>query len=103
MNREQKTENRELRTENREQKPEKSTEKKGERTDNRKQRTENREILLQSYVQVGTDLEGEEDCLFFIWPTTVVHKITEDSPFYGMNARYIFLIKNKKLLRLKDL
>ena len=23
---------------------------------------------------MGTDLEGEEDCLFFIWPTTVVHK-----------------------------
>jgi hypothetical protein len=26
------------------------------------------------FVKVGTDLEGEEDCLFFIWPTTVVHK-----------------------------
>ena len=38
-------------------------------------------------IQVGTDLEGEEDCLFFIWPTTVVHKINEDSPFYGMDAR----------------
>jgi hypothetical protein len=36
---------------------------------------------------VGTDSEGEEDEIFFIWPTTLVHKIDSESPFYGMSAR----------------
>ena len=27
-------------------------------------------------IQVGTDSEGEEDEIFFIWPTTLVHKVT---------------------------
>ena len=36
---------------------------------------------------MGTDSEGEEDEIFFIWPTTLVHKIDEESPFYGMSAR----------------
>ena len=38
-------------------------------------------------VQVGTDSEGEEDEIFFIWPTTLVHKIDSESPFYTMSAR----------------
>jgi len=42
---------------------------------------------FQTELSVGTDCEGEEDNLFFIWPTTLVHKITEDSPFYNMSAR----------------
>ena len=37
--------------------------------------------------QVGTDSEGEEDEIFFIWPTTLVHKIDSESPFYNMSAR----------------
>ena len=38
-------------------------------------------------VQIGTDSEGEEDELFFIWPTTLIHKINSDSPFYDMSAK----------------
>merc|ERR1719483_1366715 len=48
-------------------------------------------VLFSSYFQtelsVGTDSEGEEDEIFFIWPTTLVHKINEDSPFYNMSAK----------------
>ena len=36
---------------------------------------------------MGTDSEGEEDEIFFIWPTTLVHKIDEESPFYSWSAR----------------
>merc|ERR1712032_857825 len=31
--------------------------------------------------------EGEIDGIFFIWPTTLVHKIDSESPFYSMSAR----------------
>lgn len=30
--------------------------------------------------------DGEEDKIFFIWPTTIVHKITADSPLYTLSA-----------------
>ena len=48
--------------------------------------TEEGEVIPyhQTELNVGADLEGEEDTVFFIWPTTVVHRIDEDSPFYGM-------------------
>ena len=36
---------------------------------------------------MGTDSEGEEDEIFFIWPTTLVHKINSESPFYKMSAK----------------
>ena len=42
---------------------------------------------LMCRVQIGTDSEGEEDELFFIWPTTLIHKINSDSPFYDMSAK----------------
>ena len=41
----------------------------------------------QTELTVGTDSEGEEDELFFIWPTTLIHKINEDSPFYDMSSK----------------
>ncbi|XP_055389792.1 G protein-activated inward rectifier potassium channel 3 isoform X2 [Condylostylus longicornis] len=40
--------------------------------------------------QYHTELEiGADDCgsdIFFIWPTLVVHRINEESPFYNMSA-----------------
>lgn len=44
------------------------------------------EILpfYQQEMKVGGD--GEEDRIFFIWPTTIVHRITEDSPLYHLSA-----------------
>merc|ERR1719312_2356586 len=41
----------------------------------------------QTELSIGTDSEGEEDELFFIWPTTLIHKINSDSPFYNMSAK----------------
>ncbi|TRY63827.1 hypothetical protein TCAL_00777 [Tigriopus californicus] len=51
--------------------------------------TEEGEVIPyhQTELNVGTDLEGEEDTIFFIWPTTITHRIDEDSPFYHMSAR----------------
>mgnify|MGYP001179192553 CR=1 FL=1 len=38
-------------------------------------------------LQVGVDMEGDEDCWLLIWPTRVVHVIDQDSPFYHMSAK----------------
>ncbi|XP_014205713.1 G protein-activated inward rectifier potassium channel 3-like isoform X2 [Copidosoma floridanum] len=40
--------------------------------------------FCQTELKVGGD--GEEDKIFFIWPTTVVHKIDEQSPLYHLSA-----------------
>lgn len=38
----------------------------------------------QQELKVGGD--GEEDRIFFIWPTTIVHKIIPGSPLYMLSA-----------------
>lgn len=40
--------------------------------------------FFQTELKVGGD--GEEDKIFFIWPTTIVHKIDEQSPLYHVSA-----------------
>ncbi|XP_065161797.1 G protein-activated inward rectifier potassium channel 3-like isoform X2 [Atheta coriaria] len=40
--------------------------------------------FYQTELKVGGD--GEEDKIFFIWPTTIVHKIDHTSPLYSMCA-----------------
>lgn len=40
--------------------------------------------FYQTELKVGGD--GEEDKIFFIWPTTIVHKITPSSPLYTLSA-----------------
>jgi hypothetical protein len=35
-------------------------------------------------------MEGDEDTILFIWPTVVVHRIDEESPFYHMSAKDIY-------------
>ncbi|KAK3928479.1 ATP-sensitive inward rectifier potassium channel 12 [Frankliniella fusca] len=52
----------------------------------RRKTTREGEVLPyhQQELQVGGD--GEEDKIFFIWPTTIVHKITPESPLYSMSA-----------------
>lgn len=40
--------------------------------------------FYQQELKVGAD--GEEDRLMFIWPMTIVHKINEKSPLYGLSA-----------------
>ena len=44
-------------------------------------------VQASRFLQVGVDKEGEEDSLLLIWPTTVVHIIDSDSPFYHMSAK----------------
>ncbi|XP_066587883.1 inward rectifier potassium channel irk-1-like isoform X2 [Prorops nasuta] len=48
--------------------------------------TQEGELLpfFQTELKVGGD--GEEDKIFFIWPTTIVHKINQDSPLYHISA-----------------
>jgi len=40
--------------------------------------------FFQTELKVGGD--GEEDKIFFIWPTTIVHKIDRYSPLYKISA-----------------
>ncbi|CAG9824633.1 unnamed protein product [Phaedon cochleariae] len=40
--------------------------------------------FFQTELKVGGD--GEEEKIFFIWPTTIVHKIDSKSPLYNMSA-----------------
>lgn len=40
--------------------------------------------FCQTELKVGGD--GEEDKIFFIWPTTIVHKINSTSPLYALSA-----------------
>jgi potassium inwardly-rectifying channel subfamily J len=40
--------------------------------------------FFQTELKVGGD--GEEDKIFFIWPTTIVHKIDKYSPLYRISA-----------------
>ncbi|KAK0085386.1 hypothetical protein PV325_005296 [Microctonus aethiopoides] len=40
--------------------------------------------FFQTELKVGGD--GEEDKIFFIWPTTIVHKIDQNSPLYHLSA-----------------
>lgn len=53
----------------------------------RKKVTKEGEVLpfYQQELQVGAD--GNEDRLFFIWPTTIVHKINRQSPLYALSAQ----------------
>lgn len=39
---------------------------------------------FQEELRVGGD--GVEDRIFFIWPTTIVHKINSESPLYSLSA-----------------
>nr|ASN63883.1 inward rectifier potassium channel 1 [Nilaparvata lugens] len=52
----------------------------------KKKVTREGEVLpfYQQELKVGGD--GEEDKIFFIWPTTIVHKITPSSPLYSLSA-----------------
>ncbi|XP_012224310.1 ATP-sensitive inward rectifier potassium channel 12 isoform X2 [Linepithema humile] len=40
--------------------------------------------FFQTELKLGSD--GEEDKIFFIWPTTIVHKIDRHSPLYRISA-----------------
>nr|XP_033335904.1 uncharacterized protein LOC117226056 isoform X2 [Megalopta genalis] len=48
--------------------------------------TKEGEVLSQNQQELAVGTDGQNGNLFFIWPTTIVHKINSESPFYTMSA-----------------
>ncbi|XP_043280058.1 uncharacterized protein [Venturia canescens] len=48
--------------------------------------TKEGETLAQHQHELAVGTDGENGNLFFIWPTTIIHKINPESPFYNMSA-----------------
>jgi len=44
------------------------------------------EVLPFHQVELKVGGEGDDDRIFFIWPTTIVHKLTGESPLYRLRA-----------------
>lgn len=51
--------------------------------------TKEGELLPHYQTELELNADGCDSNLFFIWPFTMVHKINEESPFYGMSAAKI--------------
>ncbi|CAL7934928.1 unnamed protein product [Xylocopa violacea] len=52
----------------------------------RSRTTKEGEVLSQNQQELAVGTDGQNGDLFFIWPTSIVHKINADSPFYNMSA-----------------
>ncbi|XP_031832828.1 uncharacterized protein LOC116427068 isoform X2 [Nomia melanderi] len=52
----------------------------------RSRTTKEGEVLSQNQQELAVGTDGQNGNLFFIWPTTIVHKINAESPFYNMTA-----------------
>ncbi|XP_015590639.1 uncharacterized protein LOC107265566 isoform X2 [Cephus cinctus] len=52
----------------------------------RSRTTKEGEFLSQHQQELAIGTDGDNGNLFFIWPTTIVHNINADSPFYNMSA-----------------
>ncbi|XP_017762886.1 PREDICTED: uncharacterized protein LOC108552742 isoform X2 [Eufriesea mexicana] len=52
----------------------------------RSRTTKEGEVLSQNQQELAVGTDGQNGNLFFIWPTTIVHKINAESPFYNMSA-----------------
>ncbi|CAK9802226.1 ATP-sensitive inward rectifier potassium channel 12 [Anthophora plagiata] len=52
----------------------------------RSRTTKEGEVLSQNQQELAVGTDGQNGNLFFIWPTTIVHKINVESPFYNMSA-----------------
>ncbi|KAJ8892253.1 hypothetical protein PR048_004833 [Dryococelus australis] len=51
--------------------------------------TKEGEVLPQAQEELKVGTDGGDENLFFIWPTTVVHRIDKDSPLYTVSANHI--------------
>ncbi|XP_063234505.1 G protein-activated inward rectifier potassium channel 3-like isoform X2 [Bacillus rossius redtenbacheri] len=51
--------------------------------------TKEGEVLPQAQAELRVGTDGGDENLFFIWPTTVVHRIDKDSPLYTVSANHI--------------
>ena len=45
----------------------------------------------QTDLKCGVHIDGTQDYLLLLWPTTICHKIDEDSPFYEMSPQELLL------------
>jgi len=52
----------------------------------RSRTTKEGEILSHHQHDLLVGIDGENSDLFFIWPTIIIHRINESSPFYNMSA-----------------
>ncbi|XP_066587881.1 uncharacterized protein [Prorops nasuta] len=52
----------------------------------RSRTTKEGEILPQNQQELAVGTDGQNGNLFFIWPSTIVHQINAESPFYHMSA-----------------
>lgn len=52
----------------------------------RKRVTREGEVIPYNHYDLDVGLDTGEDRIFFIWPTTIVHVIDQNSPFYNMSA-----------------
>lgn len=52
----------------------------------RSRTTKEGEFLSQHQQELAVNADGNDGDLFFIWPTTIVHKINAESPLYNMSA-----------------
>ena len=55
----------------------------------KKEVTEEGEVIpyYQFDLECGSELDGSNDRVLMFWPTTLAHKIDEDSPLYELNPR----------------
>nr|CAD7397482.1 unnamed protein product [Timema cristinae] len=51
--------------------------------------TKEGEVIPQSQSELRLGTDGGDENLFFIWPTTVVHRIDKESPLYTVSANDI--------------
>lgn len=57
----------------------------------RSRTTKEGEFLSQNQQELAVNADGNDGDLFFIWPTTIVHKINAESPLYNMSAENMLI------------
>ncbi|CAL1673652.1 unnamed protein product [Lasius platythorax] len=67
----------------------------------RSRTTKEGEVLSQHQQELMVGTDGENGDLFFIWPTIIIHRINESSPFYNMSAENMLIERFEVVLILE--
>ncbi|KAM0730944.1 Inward rectifier potassium channel 4 [Formica fusca] len=67
----------------------------------RSKTTKEGEVLSQHQQELMVGTDGENGDLFFIWPTIIIHRINESSPFYNMSAEDMLIERFEVVLILE--
>ncbi|KAL6446651.1 hypothetical protein ACFW04_001256 [Cataglyphis niger] len=67
----------------------------------RSKTTKEGEVLSQHQQELMVGTDGENGNLFFIWPTIIIHRINESSPFYNMSAEDMLIERFEVVLILE--